>query len=310
VRTHDVVSLTKPDVNLLIALTTAAGYWLGVCAQGRTLSAVGLTHTIVGTVLVASGTATMNQLMERDFDAVMRRTAHRPLAAGRIRPSTALAFGLLLVAIGVIELAMVVNTMAAVIALTTLAVYLFVYTPLKRRTSLCTLIGAVPGAASPLIGWAAATGSLTLEAWVLFVMVFLWQFPHFMAIAWMYRADYQRAGFRIVPPGETGARLMLGQSTVPLFLLVPVTLVPVFMGRAGPVYLAAAVVLGAAFIYQAARLAVARSNAMARRLLFASIVYLSLILTVLMLDQVTPKFIRAQPNRPANAAAVAVKPVR
>jgi protoheme IX farnesyltransferase len=309
-RIPDFVSLTKPDVNLLIGLTTAAGYCLGASGQDRALAAAGLTHTVVGTVLVASGSATMNQLMERNFDALMHRTAHRPLAAGRIRSSSALAFGVALLAGGAIELAMAVNNISAAIALATMAVYLFIYTPLKRRTSWCTVIGAVSGAAPPLIGWAAATGSLTFEAWVLYAMVFLWQFPHVMAIGWMYRTDYRRAGFRIAPPGEAGARYVLAQATGPLFLLVPVTLVPVFIGRAGPVYLAAALILGAAFIHQADRLAIARSNAMARRLLFASIVYLSLILTVLMLDQVIPPFIRPQADPTAIAPGLAVNPVR
>jgi protoheme IX farnesyltransferase len=240
---------------------------------------------VVGTLLVAGGTGTLNQWMERRFDALMRRTASRPVASGRIAPISALAFGVLLCAGGGIYLAAAVNVLSAVIALLTMAVYLCVYTPLKRKTPFCTIVGAFPGAAPPLIGWAAVTGSLSLEAWTLYAFVFLWQFPHFMAIAWMYRADYDRAGYAVLPRGELGWSFMEWQVGPPLILLLPLSVTPVLFGRAGLAYLATAVVLGAAFLYLADRLALQRSNAMARRLLLASIIYLPLIFALMVLDR-------------------------
>jgi protoheme IX farnesyltransferase len=277
--------LTKPDVNLLIGLTTAAGFCLGRPAHLHGFPFIRLAHTVAGTLLVASGTGTLNQLIERRFDALMRRTATRPIAAGRIAPARAFAFGLLLSTAGAIDLAVAVNGLSSVLALLTMASYLFVYTPLKRKTLLCTVVGAIPGAAPPLIGWAGSTGTLSLEAWTLYAFVFLWQFPHFMAIAWMYREDYHRAGYMVLPRGELGAPFMLSQAMAPLLMLVPLTLTPVMLGRAGLAYLATALVLGAAFIFRADRLAVQRSNGMARRLLFASIVYLPLIFILLVLDR-------------------------
>ena len=284
VRAADYWTLTKPEVNLLIGVTTAAGYWLGA-AQGQDASMTRLAHTVVGTLLVASGTGTLNQLLERRFDALMRRTASRPVAAGRIAPWQALVFGVALATAGTLELAAAVNKLSSLLALATMVIYLLVYTPLKRKTPFCTLIGAVPGAAPPLIGWAGATAALSAEAWILYSMVFLWQFPHFMAIAWMYREDYRRAGYHVLPRDKPIAPFALYQAMIPLLALVPLSLTPVFFGRAGLVYLATALVLGAAFIYRADRLAVHQSNAMARRLLLASIVYLPLIFVALVLDR-------------------------
>ena len=284
VRAADYWTLTKPEVNLLIGVTTATGFWLGAAGFGQGVSIPRLVHTVAGTLLVASGTGTLNQLLERQFDALMRRTAGRPVAAGRIDPSQALVFGVVLATAGILELAAAVNQLSSVLAFATMASYLLVYTPLKRKTPLCTLIGAIPGAAPPLIGWAGATGALTAEAWVLYAMVFLWQFPHFMAIAWMYRDDYRRAGYRVLPRDQPNV-FVLYQVMIPLLVLVPLSLTPVFFGGAGPVYLATALALGAGFIYRADRLAVHQSNAMARRLLTTSIVYLPVILIVLMLDR-------------------------
>ena len=285
-RAADYWTLTKPEVNLLIGVTTAAGFCLAVAGQGHSVSITVLVHTVVGTLLVASGTGTLNQLLERHFDALMRRTATRPVAAGRIAPSHALVFGLVLATAGAIELATAVNRLSSVLALATMASYLIVYTPLKRRTPLCTLVGALPGAAPPLIGWAGATGTLSTEAWILYAMVFLWQFPHFMAIAWMYREDYRRAEYRVLPRDKPIVPFVLCQAMIPLLVLVPLSVTPVFLGRAGLAYLVTALVLGAGFIYQTDRLAVHQSNAMARRLLVASIVYLPLIFTVLVLNRV------------------------
>jgi protoheme IX farnesyltransferase len=285
VRASDYWTLTKPEVNLLIGVTTAAGFSLAGAGRGQGVPITGLVHTVAGTLLVASGTGTLNQLLERHFDALMRRTAGRPIAAGRIAPWQALVFGVVLATAGTVELVVAVNTLSSVLALATMATYLLVYTPLKRKTPLCTLIGAIPGAAPPLIGWAGATGALSAEAWILYSMVFLWQFPHFMAIAWMYREDYRRAGYRVLPRDKPIVQFVLSQVMIPLLALVPLSLTPVFLGRAGLVYLVTALVLGAGFIYRADRLAVHQSNAMARQLLVTSIVYLPLIFIALVLDR-------------------------
>jgi len=285
-RAADYWSLTKPDINVLIGITTAVGFCLGRPYHVHGFPFIRLVHTLIGTVLVASGTGTLNQLIERRFDALMRRTAKRAVAAGRITPSHALAFGLFLSTAGAIELAAAVNALSSALAVLTMASYLFVYTPLKRKTPFCTFVGAIPGAAPPLIGWAAATGSLSVEAWTLYAMVFLWQFPHFMAIAWMYREDYDRAGYTVLPRGEFGTTFMLCQAMAPLLMLVPLSVAPVLLGRAGLVYLVTALLLGTAFIYRADRLAAQPSKAMARRLLFTSIVYLPLLFTLMVLDRV------------------------
>jgi protoheme IX farnesyltransferase len=285
-RPADYWSLTKPEVNLLIGLTTAAGFCLG-CPHGFDgFPFLRLVHATAGTLLVASGTGTLNQFIERRFDLLMRRTAQRPVAAGRIAPTHALAFGLLLSTAGAVYLAAAVNVVASLLAVATMATYLFVYTPMKRKTAFCTVIGAIPGAMPPLIGWAAATGSLSLHALILYAVVFLWQFPHFMAIAWMYREDYNRAGYLVLPGGESGAFFMVSQAMIPLLVLVPLSVAPVLLGRAGLAYLATAVILGGFFIYRADQLAAHRSNAMARRLLVASIVYLPLLFTVMLADRV------------------------
>ena len=282
----DYWSLTKPEVNLLIGITTVAGFWLGGSSQGVDVAWAPLAHAVAGTLLIASGTGTLNHWLEWRFDARMRRTAKRPVAAGRIAPSHAFLFGLLLSFAGAVYLAISANALSSVIALATLVSYLFIYTPLKRKTPLCVLVGALPGAAPPLIGWAAATGSLSRDAWILYAMVFLWQFPHVMAIAWMYRSDYERAGFAVLPPGERGANMMIWQMMAPLILLLPLSVAPVVVGGAGLRYLAAALLLGAWFVYRADQLVAQRSNAMARRLLFASIVYLPLLFAALIADQV------------------------
>jgi protoheme IX farnesyltransferase len=281
----DYWTLTKPEVNLLIGVTTAAGFCLGGAGQGQGVSIIALMHTVVGTLLVASGTGTLNQLIERHFDALMRRTANRPVAAGRIAPWHALVFGVVLATAGTLELAVAVNRLASVLAFATMASYLLVYTPLKRKTPLCTLIGALPGAAPPLIGCAGATGTLNAEGWILYAMVFLWQFPHFMAIAWMYREDYHRAGYRVVPRDKPTAPFVLCQAMIPLLVLVPLSVMPVLFGRAGFLYLVTALALGADFIYRTDQLAVHQSNAMARRLLLTSIVYLPLVFIALILDR-------------------------
>src|SRR5216684_2812299 len=216
----DYWALTKPEVNFLILITTFAGFCLGCADAGRQFSFLALFKTLLGTLLVASGTATLNQYIERQFDAQMRRTSRRPLAAGRLEPSAVLAFGILLSVAGTVGLAIAAGVVASLLALLTLLSYLFLYTPLKRRTALCVLVGAFPGAMPPLIGWAAASGRLNVEAWLLYCIVFLWQFPHFMAIAWMYREDYDRAGYIVLPQGQSRFRLLVLQTILPLLVLI------------------------------------------------------------------------------------------
>ena len=281
----DYWALTKPEVNLLIAVTTLAGFCLAHPNELGPFPLMLLSSTLLGTLLVAAGTATLNQYIERGHDAQMRRTARRPLASGRMEPSAALWFGITLSAAGGIYLALAVNGLASLLAIVTLVSYLFLYTPLKRRTPFCTLIGAFPGAMPLLIGWAAASGRLTLEAWVLYGIVFLWQFPHFMAIAWMYREDYARAGYLVLPLGERRDRFMAWQTLAPSLLLIPVSLTPVLLGQARAIYLIVTLVLSCGFLYYAVCLAVRKSNTVARQLLFASVAYLPLTLVLLVLNQ-------------------------
>jgi len=274
--------LTKPEVNFLVVISTLAGFY---AATRGPLDWVRLLHTLFGTLLVASGTATLNQLMERDADGRMRRTARRPLPAGRLAAREALVFGLLLSAMGGAHLAWAVNPLASFLALLTLATYLLIYTPLKRKTPWCTLIGAFPGAMPPLIGWAGATANLAGEAWVLYAILFLWQFPHFLAIAWMYREDYARAGLKMLPRNDRDGRITSWQIMASAIALLPVSLLPAWMGQAGIVYLVGTLLLCLMYIYAGARLAAARTNALAKRLLLASIVYLPLVLALRMLDK-------------------------
>jgi protoheme IX farnesyltransferase len=281
----DYWSLTKPEINLLIAITTGAGFWMGTSASLSHFPWAPLFHALVGTVLVASGAATLNQLIELRFDAQMRRTARRPLAAGRVERFQALWFGLSLCVSGAIYLAVFTKALASLLAILTLLGYLFLYTPLKRKTPLCTLIGAIPGAAPPLIGWAAACGHLDATAWSLFAIVFLWQFPHFMAIAWMYREDYARAGYLVLPAGQLKDRLVAGQSSLPALVLFVIALVPAIRGDSGMIYLAGSLALGGAFLYCSIRFAFQRSTASARQLLLASIVYLPALFALLAMDK-------------------------
>jgi protoheme IX farnesyltransferase len=242
-------------------------------------------HTLLGTVFVASGAATLNQLIELQYDAQMRRTARRPLASGRIARSHALWFGVLLSVFGVVYLAISTNAFASLLATLTLLSYLFLYTPLKRITPLCTLVGAVPGAAPPLIGWTAACGHLDAAAWVLFAIVFLWQFPHFMSIAWMYREDYARAGYLVLPASKSRDRFVAWQSLLPALGLFIVGIAPALRGQSGIAYFAGALVLGVVFLYYSARFALQRSMVCARQLLFATILYLPVLFALIALDK-------------------------
>jgi heme o synthase len=278
----DYWALTKPEVNFLILITTFAGFYLASNTGAVRILAV--IHTLVGTLLVAAGAAALNQFLERSFDAEMRRTARRPLAAGRLNPLNVLWFGISLSIVGALYLA-ALNVLTALLAVLTLLSYLSLYTPLKRKTPLCTLVGAFPGAAPPLIGWAAARGRLDPEAWMLFLIVFLWQFPHFMAIAWMYRDDYSRAGYHVLPAQASRDRFVSRQSFVCSLALVPVATLAGITPGLGAVWSVGAAVLSLALLYFSGRFAFYRSNITARQLLASSIFYLPLLFTLLMLDK-------------------------
>jgi protoheme IX farnesyltransferase len=281
----DYWKLTKPEINFLIAITAAAGFWMGAAPALAHFPWVLFLHTLLGTILVASGAATLNQLIELRYDAQMRRTARRPLASGRIAPSHALWFGVLLSVFGGVYLAIATNALASLIAALTLLSYLFLYTPLKRITPLCTLVGAIPGAAPPLIGWAASRGRLDPAAWVLFAIVFLWQFPHFMSIAWMYREDYARAGYLVLPSDENRDRFVIWQTVVATLVLFLVALIPTITRISGLISFGGALVIGGIFLYYSARFAIHRTNMEARKLLLASILYLPAVFILLMLGK-------------------------
>ena len=275
---RDYYTLTKPEVNLLILMTTSAGYYLG--SQGP-LRPGRLFLTLVGTLLVASGTATLNQLMERLYDAQMRRTANRPLVSGRLSAREAFWFGLSLSVAGGMFLATAVNGLSALLAIGTLLGYLLVYTPLKRITPLCTVLGAVPGAMPTLIGWAAASEGIGRNAWFLFGILFLWQFPHFLAIALMYREDYARAGFRMLPQFDRDGRFTKAEIVVFTLVLVLVTMLPL-AGRNGATYSLIMFTAGTFFIYHTANLAKSGSNLLASRVVHASVIYLPVVLGTMM----------------------------
>lgn len=271
---RDYYTLTKPEVNLLILMTTSAGYYLG----GRGPFRIGgLVNTLVGTLLVASGTATLNQWMERVWDGQMRRTATRPLPSGRISAREAFVFGVLLSVAGGVYLASAVNMLSALLAISTLLSYLLIYTPLKRKTPLCTLLGAFPGAMPTLIGWAGATTNIERQAWFLFAILFLWQFPHFLAIALMYRHDYARAGYRMLPDFDRDSRFTRAEILGFTVVLVIATMLPV-AGRRGPWYLAAMAVAGSFLLYHVIRLTKSTSTILAGRVLHASVLYLPVVL--------------------------------
>ena len=271
----DYWALTKPEVNFLILITTFAGYYLASASDGR-FSFAGLFQTLFGTLLVASGTGTLNQYIERKYDAQMRRTARRPAAAGRLKPPAVLAFGTALALTGSVYLAIAANLLASALATFTLLTYLFVYTPLKRKTPLCVLVGAFPGAMPPLIGWAAASGRLSIEAGLLYAMLFLWQFPHFMAIAWMYREDYDRAGYLVLPMGDARVPFMTLETLLPLLALVAISIMQ-FPTRHAATFYCAVALLGTGFTYFGWKFVFERSRVAARRLLMASILYLPLL---------------------------------
>jgi heme o synthase len=270
----DFWALTKPEVNFLIVVATFAGFYLGLPPDVRAFPFGRLLNTLFGTLLVASGTGTLNQYLEYRFDARMRRTQRRPVASGRMRPATAAWFGLLLSVAGAAYLLLAVNAIASFLAVFTSTIYLCIYTPLKRKTTLCTLVGAISGAMPPLIGWTAATGSLTsANAWLLYSVLFSWQFPHFMAIAWMYREDYARAGYSILP-AEGEVRFLTWHACFPSLGLLMASIAAIGVNREGIIEYCGTLILGLGLLYYALRFVVARSRIAARQLLKASIVYL------------------------------------
>jgi heme o synthase len=279
------VALTKPDVSFLVVLTTIAGYTLG--SRGA-LDWVRLAETASGTTLIAAGTSAFNHFFERRTDARMRRTAHRPLPSGQMAAGEAFLFAAALVITGTTYLALTAGAKASLLGAFTTMSYLSVYTPLKKHTSWATAIGAVPGAMPPLIGWVAAAGTLRLEAWVLFGIMFLWQFPHFLAIAWMYREDYARAGLRMISVADQhdGRRTFLRILLAALGLL-PVSLLPAVLGLAGVRYLFGAVVLGFALIQTCLWAARTKSNVRAKWLMHATVLHLPLLLGLMMYDKLS-----------------------
>ena len=281
-RLADYVALTKPGVVVMVLITTLVGYHLG--ADG-VLDPLRILDTLVGTALAAGGTLALNQYLERDLDALMARTRLRPLPGGRLKPGEALAFGGGILLLGLGWLLLRVGPLPALVTATTAVTYLLVYTPLKPVTSLCSLAGAIPGALPPVAGWAAARGTLGLEPWVLFGIMFLWQIPHSLAIGRMYRDDYARAGIRVLPVVDADGLSTGTQVVGNCLALLPVALLPTLIGLAGPVYFLVALVLGIGFLWSAIGLARSRTVADARRLLFASLIYLPVLLGVLALDK-------------------------
>ncbi len=277
VKLRDYYILTKPEVNLLILMTTSAGYYLGSSGPFNTGRLLG---TLLGTLLVASGTATLNQLMERRYDAQMRRTAKRPLACGRLSAREAFWFGILLSGAGGLYLAVAVNGLSALLAISTLLAYLLVYTPLKRKTSLCTLLGAIPGAMPTLIGWAGASGHISRDAWFLFAVLFLWQFPHFLAIALMYREDYAQAGFHMLPAFDADGRFTKAEIVAFTVALILFTVLPL-ASKGGAGYSLSMLAAGSFFLYHTAKLSVSNSKALAGRVVHASVIYLPVALGIL-----------------------------
>jgi len=274
---RDYYRLTKPEVNLLVLMATSAGFYLG---SPTPLRFIALINTVLGTLLVASGTATLNQWMERVWDGCMRRTAKRPIPSGRVSAREAFVFGGLLSIGGGLYLVLTVNARSSLLATSTLLSYLLVYTPLKRKTPLCTLLGAIPGAMPTLIGWTAATDRIDAQAWFLFAILFLWQFPHFLAIALMYREDYARAGYHMLPQFDRHSRFTRAEIVGFAVVLVVTTMLPA-RTRSAPAYFAVMALAGVFLLHHVVKVARSASPALASRLLYASVLYLPVILGTL-----------------------------
>ena len=278
----DLIALAKPRVVLMVLVTTAVGYYVGLAGApewGR------LVHLLVGTLLAAGGTLALNQYCERELDARMERTRGRPLPDGRLQPLEALLFGAASTLLGIVYLAALVGALTAGVTLLTALLYLGAYTPLKVRTPFCTMVGAVPGALPPVTGWVAAREDLGIGAWVLFAILFLWQLPHTLAIARLYRDDYARAGVRLLPVVDAEGTSTERQIVTGCLALLAVSLLPTLIGLAGPLYFACALLLGSAFLVLGIRQALAPSPGAARRVLFASLLYLPAVLALLAFDK-------------------------
>ncbi|MGD8727286.1 MAG: heme o synthase [Gemmatimonadales bacterium] len=280
-RLADFTALTKPNIVGLILVTVAAGFYVG---SGEEVALGLLVHTLLGSALVAAGSNALNQILERRIDAQMRRTRRRPLPSGRLRTAESSVFAWALGIAGVVYLSIFTNWLVALLSAATLASYVFVYTPLKRHTSLSTLVGAVPGALPILGGWAAARGSVELPAWVLFGILFLWQLPHFLALAWLYREDYARAGLRMLSVTQ-GTETTFRQALLYAVALLPVSLAPTVLGTTGPVYFAGALLLSGWLVAATARATLHHTPRRVRRLFLATVVYLPVLLVLLMLDK-------------------------
>ncbi|UCG85280.1 MAG: protoheme IX farnesyltransferase [Gemmatimonadota bacterium] len=279
----DLIELTKPRIILMVMLTVAAGFWM---ASPSTQHGLLLFHVLLGTVLVAAGTNALNQVAERDLDALMRRTRSRPLPAGRLDVATAAALAWLSGISGVVYLAAWVNSIVATLAAVTLVSYVFGYTPLKRHSSVATLVGAIPGALPIVGGWAAATGGLESQAWALFAILFLWQLPHFLSLGWLYREDYARADVKTLSTNDSDGRRTFRYACLYAAALLPVSLVPTLIGITGGVYFFGAVLLSSAFLYVSSVAARSTTGSNARRLFTCSLVYLPLLLVLMVVNRV------------------------
>jgi len=282
-RTADFVALAKPRLNLLVVASALAGFAM---AGGDPAQVFRMLATVLGTALVAGGASAYNQILERKTDALMLRTRRRPLPDGRLQVGEALIFATALCALGIATLAAGVNTLCALVALATLISYVVIYTPLKRTTSFATVIGAIPGALPPVIGWTAAREELSPGAWLLFGIVFLWQLPHFLSIAWMFREDYARAGFPMLPVLEPDGRSTGRQAVIYSAALVPLSLTPTLIGLTGRAYFIGALALAALFLALTVKFALSRSRLDARRLFFGSIIYLPLLWILMIANRV------------------------
>jgi heme o synthase len=279
VRFADLLELTKPRITFLVLITTLVGFYMGSLESMNLLL---LMHTIIGTALVASGASALNQYIERDLDALMVRTRNRPLPGGRLQPNDALLFSAIISVLGIAYLMFFVNIITGLIGVFTLAGYILVYTPLKTRTGLCTLIGAFPGAAPPVMGWTAARGEIDAAALSLFAILFLWQMPHFFAIAWIFTDDYKRGGFRTHGSGVSTGRQIIFFCCV----LIPISVLPTTLGLTGMTYLAGAILLGFVYLGYGFAVALFRSSTHAQRLLRISVLYLPALLMLMMFDKV------------------------
>jgi heme o synthase len=277
----DYMELTKPRITMLVLVTTLVGFYLGSSGPFEFLL---LFHTLLGTTLVASGASTLNMVLEFDADSRMKRTERRPIPSGRLSPLQSLSFGAVVSISGILYLLVFVNPLTSLLAAVTEGLYLFAYTPLKRITSLCTIVGAVPGAIPPMMGWTAVQNNLNFPAWWLFAILFLWQLPHFLAIGWLYREDYARGGFPMLPVLDPQGVRTSWQIILETIALIVVSLVPVFFGFLGKGYFWGALVLGLVFLAMGIRLGITKSSLSARHLLLTSVLYLPLLLALMVIN--------------------------